>query len=126
MSDSSFLRDGLFVLNKEDLIVSLNETLFNRLGLIRHPDKFEKAFWSEYTIVNGRYSDGHFDIRFALGYSWMRVRANPKDGENGGWYWQDDKIYSFYDNSDYGIRTNFEQLSELLLNANCVRNKHWT
>lgn len=117
LSFNDFLSVGLFNL-KNDLIHSINEEGFKMLNMIRHPDNFHKAWWSDYPMIDGFYDLKHFDVRFAIGFSWMHIRANPI--VTTGWKYDDDKFYTFEDESTYSKNVTFGQLINLMLEQNCI------
>jgi hypothetical protein len=118
MTREEFLKLGLFKLDKDGFIIEMNEDGFDYLNMVRHPDRLKHAFWSNEPKINGFYHPDHFYIRFAAGFSgWMNIRANPKI--DNGWWYQDDKYYTFYDESKYSKHMTFGELLELMKECNC-------
>lgn len=115
-SFNNFLKQGLFQLNDERLIIDLNDQIFTMLGMKKHPRKYHNYFW---TPEEPMIDSNHFNIMFSGGFSWMMVRSNPRMYDSGGWAYETEITYSFRKKNLYNLDTTFHDVIEMLISANC-------
>jgi len=100
-----YKQQKIFTLNKKGLIYKFNEELFEGFtNMKRHPDKFERRWFSSYQYhkygINTIFNKNHFEINFSAGLSVMTIKSGVEyTGE--GWFYTVDVWYHLHDGREY-------------------------